>query len=195
MPHRFTLFALAATAALAATLTGASATGDEELPPKGQVDIKSVAVAGSSVPKIVARAVMELPAKKVWAIVSDCAHYKEHMPRILASELLRKEGKVHTCKVTVEMPFPLSNLTGITEAVHEESDAGMSRRWKLVSGDYKVNDGSWEVKPLEGGASSLVTYTIHAEPTNGVPQWIRETAQKKALPDMFERVKSEAGKL
>jgi ribosome-associated toxin RatA of RatAB toxin-antitoxin module len=182
-------------AALAGTLflVAPGASGDD-LPAKGQVDIKTFSVAGSSVPKIVARAVLDVPAKKIWAIVSDCAHYKGRMPRVVAAEELKKEGNVHTCKVTIDMPFPLSNLTAVTEATHQESDAGMSRRWKLVSGDYKINNGSWEVKPLPDG-SSLVVYSVHAEPNTNVPDWIREAAQKKTLPELFERVKTEAGKL
>jgi len=191
-PRRLAVSLLCAFA-LAGALPG-DASGDDDLPPKGQVEIKSYAVAGSSTPKIVARAVLDVPAKKLWAIVSDCAHYKEHMPRVLASELVKKEGNVHTCKVTIEMPFPLSNLTGVTAAVHDESEAGMSRKWTLVSGDYKFNNGSWEVKPIDKG-SSLLVYSIHAEPNSNVPQWIRESAQKKTLPDMFDRVKNEALKL
>jgi ribosome-associated toxin RatA of RatAB toxin-antitoxin module len=187
--------AAAILAGVLAALPG-PASGDDELPAPGQVEVKSYAVPGSSVPKIVVRGVMDLPAKKIWAIVSDCAHYKDHLPRVAASELLKVEGNVHTCKVTIAMPFPLSNLTGVTAAVHEESDAGMSRRWKLLSGDYKVNDGSWEVKPLDkAGTRSLVTYSIHADPNTSVPDWIRESAQKKTLPEMFERVRLEAGKL
>jgi ribosome-associated toxin RatA of RatAB toxin-antitoxin module len=193
-PRRILAWCTASALALAALLPGAAA-GDPDLPQKGQVEIKSQAVPGSSTPRIVARAVMDLPPKKVWAIVSDCAHYKDHLPRIVASELVKKEGNVHTCKVTVSMPFPFSDLTGVTAAVHEESDAGMSRRWKLVSGDYKYNEGSWEVRPLDKGASSLVVYTIHAEPNTSVPDWIREAAQKKTLPELFERVKAEAAKL
>jgi ribosome-associated toxin RatA of RatAB toxin-antitoxin module len=169
---------------------------DPALPAKGEVEVKAFPVAGSDAPKIVVRAVMELPAKKIWQIVSDCAHYKDRLPRVAASELLKKAGNVHTCKVTIAMPFPLSNLTATTEAVHEESELGMTRRWKLVSGDYKVNEGSWEVKPLnKEGTSSLVTYTVHAEPNTAIPAFIRESAQKKALPDMIERVRAEAAKL
>lgn len=169
---------------------------DPALPGKGEVEVKSYAVAGSDAPKIVVRAVMDLPPKKIWQIVSDCAHYKDRMPRVAASEQLKVAGNVHTCKVTIAMPFPLSNLTAITEAVHDENDQGMSRRWKLVSGDYKVNEGSWEVKALDkAGTSSLVVYTVHAEPTTAVPAFIRESAQKKALPDMIERVRTEAAKL
>ncbi len=187
---------LSAAAALALAALPGSASGDGDLPAPGQVEVKSYAVPGSDAPRIVVRAVMDLPAKKIWAIVSDCAHYKDHLPRVAASELLKKEGNVHTCKVTIAMPFPLANLTGVTAAVHDESEAGMSRRWKLLSGDYKVNEGSWEVKPLgAAGTQTLVTYTIHAEPNTAVPAFIRESAQKKSLPEMFERVKVEAGKL
>ena len=173
-----------------------TAAGDGDLPAKGQVEVKAFPVDGSSTPRIQVRAVMELPPQKIWQIVSDCAHYKDHMPRVAASKLVSHDGNKFTCEVTIAMPFPLSNLTAVTEAVHEESEKGMARRWKLVRGDYKVNEGSWEVRPLDkSGTSSLVIYNVHAEPNTAVPDWIRESAQKKALPEMIERVRAEAGKL
>jgi ribosome-associated toxin RatA of RatAB toxin-antitoxin module len=190
-PARPALAALA----LAAFALAPGARAEEALPPAGQVEVKSFSVKDSDAPKIVVRAVLDVPAKKIWKIVSDCAHYKDHMPRIAASKLVKQSGNTYTCEVTVALPFPLSNLTGVTEAVHEESEKGMTRRWHLVSGDYKVNDGSWEVKPLGDGSKSLVVYTVHAEPKTAVPGWIRESAQKKALPEMIERVKAEASKL
>jgi ribosome-associated toxin RatA of RatAB toxin-antitoxin module len=194
------LLARRAAALVALALALAAAEGpvaaDPALPARGEVEVNAFPVTGSDAPRIVVRAVMDLPPKKIWQIVSDCARYKDHMPRVAASELVKKAGNVHTCKVTIAMPFPLSNLTATTEAVHAESDQSMSRRWKLVSGDYKVNEGSWEVKALNAeGTSSLVTYTVHAEPTTAIPAFIRESAQKKALPDMIERVRAEAAKL
>ena len=68
--------------------------------------------------------------------------------------------------------------------------------WKLVSGDYTRNEGSWEVKALdEAGTRSLVTYSVLAEPKTSVPDFIRESAQAKVLPELMERVESEAAKL
>ncbi|MFO0759426.1 MAG: SRPBCC family protein [Byssovorax sp.] len=185
---------LAAASLLSFALFPAAASGEGNLPQKGSVEVKSYSVPGSSVPKVVARAVVDVPAKKLWQIISDCEHYKDHMPRVAASTELKKEGNVHTCKVTIAMPFPFSNLTAVTEAVHEEKDTSMARRWKLVSGDYKVNQGSWELKTLDDGGT-LVTYSVHAEPNTAVPDFIRESAQKKAIPEMIERVTAEAKKL
>lgn len=175
---------------LGTTMIGPEALADDSL----SVDIRTVAVKGSDTPKVVAKATIDLPPEKIWKVVSDCAHYKDRMPHIASSKLLKQEGNRFTCKVTIAMPFPFSNLTAETIAVHDESADGMTRRWKLVQGDYKVNEGSWEVKPTDGGKKSLVIYTVHAEPNTSLPAWIREAAQKKALPEMFERVKAEASK-
>lgn len=161
----------------------------------GAVDVRTSPVSGSNMPKITAKAVLSQPPEKVWAIISDCSKYKGRMPRVAAAKLLKKEGNKHTCEVTVEVPFPFSNLTAVTEAVHEESADGMSRRWKLVRGDYKKNEGSWEIKPLEGGKKSQVTYSLHVEPNTALPASILEAAQKKAIPDLFVRLEKEAGKL
>ncbi len=182
---------LIATCSLAAT-----AIASDDLPAKGQVQVTKVKVDGVDTPKFVVRTVMDLPPKKVWAVVSDCAHYKDRMPRVAASDLLKKEGNIHTCKVTIRLPFPMSNLTATTEARHEESDRRMKRSWKLVEGDYKRNEGSWEIEAIDAaGTQSLVTYTVMAEPKSAVPDFIRESAQAKALPEMMERVKAEAAKM
>ncbi len=173
-----------------------SVAADPALPPKGEVELKSYSVPGSTIPKLVLRTVMDSSPKKIWQIVSDCAHYKEHLPSIAASELLKKAGNVDTCKVTYSMPFPFSNLTGVTESVDEISDKGMIRRWKHVSGDYKLNNGSWEIRPIDAaGTSSLVIYTLQVDPNITVPDFLRNSAQKKTLPAILERIRAEAAKL
>ncbi|MEP7125353.1 MAG: SRPBCC family protein [Byssovorax sp.] len=175
---------------------GASDAAPSALPAKGEIELKTYSVPGSTIPRIVLRTVMDLPPKKIWQIVSDCGHYKEHLPSIVSSEILKRSGNTDICKVTYSMPFPFSNLTGVTESVDEVSEAKMVRRWKLVSGDYRVNDGSWEITALDAaGKSSLVTYSIHVDPTISVPDFIRDRAQKKTLPEILQRIRAEAAKL
>ncbi len=183
--------ALLGAALVATTFLGPEAVAGDP----AAVDVRIVEVKGNDTPKVVAKAVINQPPEKVWRVVSECASYKQRMPRIAASRLVKQEGNKHTCEVTIAMPFPLSNLTAVTEATHEQNEKGMARRWKLVRGDYKFNEGSWEVKPVDGGKKSLVVYTVHAEPNTSLPGWIREAAQKKAIPELFERVGEEAAKV
>lgn len=161
----------------------------------GKVLVTAVPVAGSAEPEHMVRAVVESPPASVWKIVSDCAHYREHLPHVAASAELARSGQTVTCQVTIAMPFPVSNLTAITEAVHVERADGMSRSWKLVSGDYEFNDGSWTVASYRGGAASMVTYRVHVKPKSAVPEFIRNMAQDRALPDMMRRVRVEAAKV
>ena len=127
--------------------------------------------------------------------MSDCAHYKDRLPHVAASAELSRVGHTVTCQVTIAMPFPVSNLTAVTEAIHEEGPGGMSRTWKLVSGDYDFNNGSWTVVPYRGGAASLVTYRLHVKPKTAVPAFIRNAAQEKALPDLIARLRVEAARM
>jgi ribosome-associated toxin RatA of RatAB toxin-antitoxin module len=161
----------------------------------GKVSVTSVPVAGSTEPEHVVRAIVESPPASVWKVVSDCAHYKDRLPHVAASAELSRVGHTVTCQVTIAMPFPVSNLTAVTEAIHEEGPGGMSRTWKLVSGDYDFNNGSWTVVPYRGGAASLVTYRLHVKPKTAVPAFIRNAAQEKALPDLIARLRVEAARM
>jgi ribosome-associated toxin RatA of RatAB toxin-antitoxin module len=161
----------------------------------GKILVTSVAVAGSPEPEHVVRAIVQSPPASVWKIVSDCAHYKEHLPHMAASAELSRVGHTVTCQVTIAMPFPMSNLTGVTEAIHEERPDRMTRTWKLVRGDFEFNEGSWTVESYKGGSASLVTYRIHVKPKTLVPGFIRNMAQESALPELLERVRVEAAKV
>jgi ribosome-associated toxin RatA of RatAB toxin-antitoxin module len=161
----------------------------------GRILVGSVPVAGSSEPEHVVRAVVESPPASVWKIVSDCAHYKDHLPHMAASAELSRVGHTVTCQVTIAMPFPIANLTGVTEAIHEERPDGMTRTWKLVRGDFEFNEGSWTIESYRGGSASLVTYRLHVKPKTIVPAFIRNMAQEKALPELMQRVRIEAAKV
>jgi ribosome-associated toxin RatA of RatAB toxin-antitoxin module len=161
----------------------------------GKIVVTSVPVAGSSEPEHVMRAIVESPPASVWKVVSDCAHFKERLPHIAASAELSRVGSTVTCQVTIDMPFPTSNLTAVTEAIHDERADGMTRKWKLVRGDYEFNDGSWTIESYRGGSASLVTYRLHVKPKTAVPGFIRNLAQSKALPELMQRVRTEAAKL
>lgn len=163
---------------------------------KGNVSVKTRDIKGYDSPEIIVKAVIDAPPAKVWKIVSDCARYKQTMNRIASSRQISQSGQEYVCEVEIEMPFPLSNIKGITKAVHKISETRWERSWSLVKGDYKYNNGSWVLEPFdESGQRTLATYRVHAEPNTSVPDWIREKAQKKSLPELIERVRKESKKL
>ncbi|MBI5480278.1 MAG: hypothetical protein HY906_15545 [Deltaproteobacteria bacterium] len=157
---------------------------------KGEVVVTTRAVKGSDTPETIGKAVIEAAPAKVWGIISRCGDYVRTMPRIKASKELSRQGNKVVCQVTIEMPTPYSNLTATTDVTHTESAPRYARVWKLISGDYKVNSGSWVLTPYKGDAKrTLAVYQVHAEPKAWIPAWIRRKAQQRSLPEMMERLR------
>ena len=113
-------------------------------------------IEGSSMPAATVRAIIDAPPDEVWPILIDCANYKNSMPRIVDSEAVSKTGDarkgVTQCKVTADMPFPISDLVSTTEAIHHVEGTHYERTWSLLKGDYKSVTGSWVLDPIGGVA-------------------------------------------
>jgi hypothetical protein len=158
----------------------------------GEVIIKATKVEGSGVPKVKAMGVVDAPPEALWAVIEKCGDYKKTMVRTAASEELSRKGNIVRCRVTIELPFPLKNLTATTEAIHSVTPGKKwQRRWSMVEGDYKRNSGSWTLVPFDdSGKRTLVIYEVHAEPNIALPDSIQRAAQKKSLPDLFEHLRA-----
>lgn len=158
----------------------------------GHVVTWKVDVPGSSMPRVHALAEVNAPPEKVWAIVGNCAEYQRTMARIAESKLLRQQGDdVFFCRITVDMPFPFSNLTSTTRDMHTHKDGSHKRSWTLVEGDYSINAGFWAVHPLDGGRRTLAVYSLHAQPNIPMPSGILSAGQYRALPAMMNRLRAQ----
>ncbi len=162
---------------------------------KGDILVTTDAVEGSDVPLATVRAVIDAPPARVWAIIQDCGNYAQTMPRIAASRELSREGTGEhffvDCQVTASMPFPLPSLTSHTRVEHTiEPGKKWLRRFKLVDGDYLVNDGEWTLVPYGAdGTRTFFTYRLHARPKLPLPQSLVSRGQEGALSDIVKRLR------
>ncbi len=160
---------------------------------KGEVIIKTTEVKGEDIPKVIATAVINAPMEKVWSLIEKCENYEKTMMNVkLAQELSRKGNKIR-CKTIIDLPWPLSDLTAITDAVHVIKPGEVyTRSWKLVSGDFDFNDGSWTLKSFKGDPNkTLIVYRVHVKPHTSIPDSVKSAAQKSTLPDLFEHLRKQ----
>ena len=157
---------------------------------KGEIVVKVKDVKGSDIPEATVTAVIDAPPQDVWNIVGDCSRYTKTMIRVLESEQIKKKGDQVTCKVTTDMPWPLSNLTALTQAKHVVGPPVWSRTWVLIKGDFESNRGSWRIQNFDSaGQRSLVVYKIHAVPDMLVPDGLITKAQRDTLPKLIEHLR------
>jgi hypothetical protein len=173
---------------------------------KGEIVVHINKVAGSSVDEAVASAVVDAPPEVVWSIVSDCANYKNTMPSIIESAMVKSEKptsadgenavEIRFCRVVADLPFPFADLVSVTRGVMVVDPGKLyMRKWRFLEGDYNVNNGSWKVTPWgSDGKKSLATYTIQAEPKVPLPAPMLAGIQQSKLPEVLTRLRATAKK-
>lgn len=159
---------------------------------RGEVVCRTEPVPGHPTPQLTVHAVIDKPVERVWALIDKSNNYARYMPRVKDATEISREGDVVRTRQTIEMPFPLKNLTSTTEATHTVIEGEMYRRaWKLVEGDYKKNDGAWTLEPLDEGRT-LVRYQIHVEPNTKIPKKLQSMVQEKAMPKLIQVLRDRA---
>jgi ribosome-associated toxin RatA of RatAB toxin-antitoxin module len=158
---------------------------------RGEILVTTEPVPDSTVPRLVVRAVVEAPCERVWRLIDGCATYERTLPGIARSEELVRDGQRVRVRLTVKMPFPLRDLTSVTDGIHTEVPGERySREWQLVEGDYHSNSGSWLLVPFDGEkARTLVVYRLHAEPKLRLPRAIKQLATEKAVPRLIAQIR------
>ena len=87
----------------------------------------------------------------------------------------------------------MSDLTSVNRAEHTvEPGVRYVRRWKMLSGDYDLNEGSWTLVALDGGARTKVTYRLRAKPRVPLPDAMLRQVQAGTLPDMMRNLRAQA---
>jgi ribosome-associated toxin RatA of RatAB toxin-antitoxin module len=159
---------------------------------RGEIIIRNEARPGSSTPVIFLQAAIDAPASKVWNLIDQSARYQEFMPRVKKSEELSRQGMEVRTRMTIDMPFPLKNLTATTRALHTVvPDTLYKREWKMESGDYETNEGAWVLIPFPGQPGrTIATYRATVQPKIPLPGALKTMAQEKALPGLVESLRT-----
>lgn len=155
----------------------------------GEVLIRSEDTGGA--PQVEARGLIAAPPERVWALIDDVSGYSRFMPRVKRSRELSRVGDVIEAESTIEMPFPLKNLSAVTRGVHTVVPGERwVRAWQLLRGDYVRNEGSWTLVPFPGrDGATLVTYRLAVQLKVPLPGKIQQAAQQKTLPQVIEALR------
>lgn len=160
----------------------------------GEVLTKVVDLDGGDVTAARAMGVIDAPPAAVWPHVDACGKYAEFMPSITESIEVARKGEDVTCRLTVGMPFPLSDLWSVTVAKHQKGKGERYRRaWKAIEGSYRVNEGSWVLSPWGDpakGDRTLAVYSIKVAPKAAIPAGVRRAAQQKSLPEVISALRA-----
>lgn len=70
-------------------------------------------------------------------------------------------------------------------AFRAELDSDRSISFRQVDGDFKANEGVWQLEPTPDGATTLLLYQAYIDPPGFVPNWLARSTYKRELPQML----------
>ncbi|MEZ5457891.1 MAG: SRPBCC family protein [Steroidobacteraceae bacterium] len=68
-------------------------------------------------------------------------------------------------------------------------DPPRSIEFSHVAGDFRENEGRWELIPLDDGRATIVTYSVRVVPDIPVPQWAVRMILKRELPKLLQALR------
>jgi len=136
-------------------------------------------------------------------VISDYARYPDFMPYVRASKVLKRDANTAWVFQQLSFPFPISDryyTIRVSSEPGAASDNGTRISWSLARDaessnrgegvSMLVNDGFWDLRPLEGGASTRVTYFIHTNPGGSLPSFAVNMANTVAVPRVMESLRA-----
>jgi hypothetical protein len=61
-----------------------------------------------------------------------------------------------------------------------------SMQFRQVTGDFKANEGMWELEPDASGTRTLLRYRAYIDPPGFVPNWLARSTFRRELPKMLQ---------
>jgi hypothetical protein len=137
-------------------------------------------------------------------VIDDTAEYPKFMPYVVETRTISHtaDGRIGYQRISPPIVGD-RDYTVRVKMESKETPAGMCycNRWEAanelgpaeVKGvtRVKVTQGSWLLEPCAGG-KTRATYTIYSDSGGGIPTFLLNSANKTALPKLFDAVRKQA---
>jgi ribosome-associated toxin RatA of RatAB toxin-antitoxin module len=160
----------------------------------------------SGIREVLAKAIIDHPPERLFAVISDYERYADFMPYVKRSETLRQQDGIRWVFQHLAFPFPISDrhyTIEVSDLASRPQDGFYCIEWTLDNGQTgkreapgitpAFNDGLWILRQLEEGKKTDVSYFLHTDPGGWLPAWMINMANRQALPAVIQAVQQRAG--
>ena len=131
---------------------------------------------------------IDVSPEEFMKVVLDFESYPEFIPEMVAAKIVGQTGDVWEVAFGIHMVRRLDYTLKLTKASPTRVE------WKLVTGVFKKNQGSWNLRPLDGGTRTHADYTVDIQVGMFLPGSLVKTLVGKSLPSMLQTFKARAEK-
>jgi uncharacterized protein YndB with AHSA1/START domain len=132
---------------------------------------------------------IEAPAERVFRTMTDCAQALKFVPHLIHCAVLETapDGSWQTIEHVVNYGWYLPRASYVFRAAYEPFNRVS---FSSVRGDFRENEGVWELSPRRDGALTVVSYRAEVAPRFYVPRWMILASLKRDLPALMQGLRA-----
>jgi ribosome-associated toxin RatA of RatAB toxin-antitoxin module len=132
-----------------------------------------------------AAVLIDAPPSVVYHAMTHCADAFEFVPHLKACKVRESAPDASWGIVEHEIDFGWYTPR-IRWVFHAQFVRDKSIAFRQISGDFKKNEGTWELVASANGESTLLMYRAAIDPPAFIPNWLARTTYKRELPQMLD---------
>ncbi len=137
----------------------------------------------------VSRMIVKAKAEQVYRLLTDYENAPNVFPHLLKCHVIEDHGSVKVVQHRIHPSGPFGTYEYILQLKETPSK---SLEWHRISGDFKEVDGFWKLEPIEGGRSTMVTYSSHINGGFFIPQAMIKRQVHQDMPEVMTALKTQA---
>ncbi len=134
---------------------------------------------------IVSKTLVHATPEKVFEVVTDYPNAVKYFTNLNSCQVLsEKNGVKH-----VRFSAKASGLMKLDYVLAIDQSKLGRIEWTRVKGSFKANEGYWDLAPIDGGKSTLVTYAKHVDPGFFAPKMFVHKTLRETAENIFRDLK------
>ena len=124
----------------------------------------------------------------VWNVITDYENIAEFLPQVLESKFIEDNGRQKLISQTgITDVFSFKKVSKMTLSVEEKYL--MEFFFQQAKGEFKIYQGSFELKYNEKTQGTFLTYQVELKPKFYIPGFVLRHVLKKDAPEMLQAIR------
>jgi uncharacterized membrane protein len=127
---------------------------------------------------------IEAPPEVVFRMMIHCADALKYVPHLRKCRVRDRAPDDSWLVVEHQIDFGWY-APSVNWAFRADLDSDRRIVFRQVDGDFRANEGVWQLEPTPDGATTLLLYRAYIDPPGFVPNWLARSTFKRELPQML----------
>jgi ribosome-associated toxin RatA of RatAB toxin-antitoxin module len=131
---------------------------------------------------------IEAPPGQVYAAMTDCREALQFVPNLRECVVLERDpqGRSEVISHVSDIGWFMPSTRYTFRA---DYDPRRSIAFRHVAGDFRENEGRWELVADDDGRATIVRYWVRVVPNVPVPQWAVRGLLRRELPKLLQALR------